>query len=299
MRKAPTKDIERLQFKPPNNYSFDIELLTVSELRQRIAENKFRLAHQINFFMMALITSGRCKHMIDYQPVQCKRGTLLLLKPGQAQQFDSNPLWDGLILIVGPEFLTSVTQSFSRPYSYREIFDNLPESKFLNKNLFDLVFATMHQMRVDASSEMSSMGVNALLRHQLHTLLIRLKLSIGSADNKHESGSSLERFARFRKLVEDHFKSKHLLNYYADALACTVKSLSRATHDACGVSAKKYLSQRIILEAKRLLTHTTLSIGEISALLGFIEPTNFSKLFSLEVGMTPKGFRNQHYSTYN
>jgi AraC-like DNA-binding protein len=49
----------------------------------------------------------------------------------------------------------------------------------------------------------------------------------------------------------------------------------------------------VVLEAKRLLAHTTSSIKEIGFELGFDEPTNFIKYFRKHVASTPIDFRSK------
>jgi transcriptional regulator GlxA family with amidase domain len=46
-----------------------------------------------------------------------------------------------------------------------------------------------------------------------------------------------------------------------------------------------------VLEAKRLLVHTQLPIGTITAEVGFSEPTNFVKFFRRRKGVLPFKFR--------
>ena len=76
-------------------------------------------------------------------------------------------------------------------------------------------------------------------------------------------------------------------------LGCSVKSLNRAALEVAGISAKKLLVARVVLEAKRLLAHTTLPVAAIGDQLGFDEATNFVKFFRRETGSTPGAFRTQ------
>jgi AraC-like DNA-binding protein len=65
-----------------------------------------------------------------------------------------------------------------------------------------------------------------------------------------------------------------------------VKSLS-------GKTAKDFIQSRIIIEAKRMLYFTELSLKEIGYQLGFSEPANFSAFFKKSTGKSPSLFRNQ------
>jgi AraC-like DNA-binding protein len=59
------------------------------------------------------------------------------------------------------------------------------------------------------------------------------------------------------------------------------------------MTAKRVIVERIVLEAKRLLARSALTVAAISHQLGFDEPTNFVKYFKRETGTTPAQFRAQ------
>jgi AraC-like DNA-binding protein len=102
---------------------------------------------------------------------------------------------------------------------------------------------------------------------------------------------NLQRFRRFRVAVEREYPRWHSVAQYARHLGCSEKSLSRATLEAADVNAKAFLVNRIVLEAKRLLAHTTLPVAAIGDRLGFAEATNFVKFFRRETGAPPGAFR--------
>ncbi len=81
---------------------------------------------------------------------------------------------------------------------------------------------------------------------------------------------------------------------YARQLGCSQKSLGRATLAVTDMSAKAFLTQRIVLEARRLLVHSTAAVATIGDQLGFDEPTNFVKFFRRETGVTPDACRAAH-----
>ncbi|MGV2880728.1 AraC family transcriptional regulator [Pantoea vagans] len=56
-------------------------------------------------------------------------------------------------------------------------------------------------------------------------------------------------------------------------------------------NTKSYISERICLIAKRLLTHTTASVSAISQILRFDEPAHCIRFFKNTVGLPPERFR--------
>ena len=58
-------------------------------------------------------------------------------------------------------------------------------------------------------------------------------------------------------------------------------------------SPLKIINERIVLEAKRQILHSTLSIKEVAFQLGFEDPSYFVKFFKRMTGKMPKEFKNE------
>ncbi|XGU18142.1 helix-turn-helix domain-containing protein [Rhodococcus sp. 3Y1] len=65
----------------------------------------------------------------------------------------------------------------------------------------------------------------------------------------------------------------------------------RATRAAAGMTAKQYIDQRVVLEAKRLLSFGTDTVTQVASKLGFDDSANFTKFFATRVGVSPLTFR--------
>ncbi len=98
----------------------------------------------------------------------------------------------------------------------------------------------------------------------------------------------------FIKLVDQHYLDAHEVLFYADKLSITTNYLNRITKEILGSSAKKYILNKIIQEAKNLLIYTSLSVTQISDELKFDAPSYFIRLFRKHVGITPKQFRDEN-----
>jgi AraC-like DNA-binding protein len=98
-------------------------------------------------------------------------------------------------------------------------------------------------------------------------------------------------FARFRRELEAGYTRCRQVAEYAGRLDCSVRTLTRACLAATGRSAKEVIDERVVLEAKRLLSATDLPVAAIGRRLGFAEQTHFSRLFHRAVGCPPGLFR--------
>ncbi len=106
------------------------------------------------------------------------------------------------------------------------------------------------------------------------------------------SGNYTHRYRDYRASVDQHFRQWHLVTPYARHLGYSTKSLDRACRATSDATAKRMIVERIILEAKRILAHSSDPVARVSDDLGFDEPTNFVKYFKRATNLTPTRFRD-------
>jgi AraC-like DNA-binding protein len=126
-----------------------------------------------------------------------------------------------------------------------------------------------------------------VLRHLLAVLVLR----IASLPAPQAGPDPSEVYLAFRDAVERDFANSRRLSDYAEALAYSPRTLSRATLAAAGIPAKEFIDRRVILEAKRMLACSPIPAARIGERLGFTSATNFNKFFAQRTGTTPIAFR--------
>lgn len=96
----------------------------------------------------------------------------------------------------------------------------------------------------------------------------------------------------FRDEIDRRFGKWHQVTHYADRLGYSPRTLNRLARAHTGLSAKQLIDERVMLEAKRLLSHADASVADIAEQLGFDDPSNFSAYFRSRAGLTPGAFRS-------
>lgn len=96
---------------------------------------------------------------------------------------------------------------------------------------------------------------------------------------------------RFARLIESHYREHLSLAEYAQRLGVSTTHLNCLCREFHGTSALNVLHQRLLLEAKRSLQYTSMTITQVSDYLGFSDVTYFSRFFRKRGGMTPKEFK--------
>lgn len=102
-----------------------------------------------------------------------------------------------------------------------------------------------------------------------------------------------ELMRRFNRLLDAEFKLQPTVESLAHRLGVSSRTLNATCREWGGESALPLLHQRLLLEAKRQLIYTTMSIVQISDGLGFAEPTYFARFFRRLTGKSPREFRGE------
>ncbi|OJV17777.1 MAG: AraC family transcriptional regulator [Dyadobacter sp. 50-39] len=142
--------------------------------------------------------------------------------------------------------------------------------------------------------QLNDSSLEEMVRTYLKQLLIRATRSWKRQHLTHDvtdQQSDLEFFRKFTRLVEEHYKSKHTVADYADFLCMAPKTITHKFNRLRLPQPNEVIKNRIILEAKRLLVHTSLTAKEIAYELGYNDPAYFSRLFQTKTGESPSAFR--------
>ena len=95
----------------------------------------------------------------------------------------------------------------------------------------------------------------------------------------------------FMQLVEQHYRNDWSVERYAQELEISTVYLNQVCRQVSSHTALEIIHQRILLEAKRSLLYTVMTISQVSDYLGFSDPTYFSRFFKRLTGLSPKDFR--------
>lgn len=100
-------------------------------------------------------------------------------------------------------------------------------------------------------------------------------------------------FSGFCQLVEAHYASHRPVSFYAGQLGITTAHLSALCRQIVQKAPLELIHERMILEAKRNLVYTSMTISIVSYTLGFSDPAYFTRVFKRQVGHSPRQFRQR------
>ncbi|MBN9389287.1 MAG: helix-turn-helix domain-containing protein [Chloroflexi bacterium] len=253
--------------------------------------------HRHNFHEIIWLKTGSGSHSIDGNCHDLAANSLSLIRKGQVHRFNELRNASGYYLRFTDDFLPDLQGQEA------EIYGGL--FSFASSGIFNPVLIPgAHRAEIEQLVDLiagefyreNSLGKKELVRHFLLALLIKIERLIllqGSMISPRYDAGEYQFFDSYLTLLEEHYRREHNVDFYAEKLQLSSKQLSNLLQQRTGKSAKRLIVERLLLEAKRLLSFTELPVKQIASSLGYNDPYHFSKLFKQETGLSPKTFREQ------
>ncbi|MGV8096887.1 MAG: helix-turn-helix domain-containing protein [Mangrovibacterium sp.] len=249
--------------------------------------------HRHNYYTILLVKQGKGKHIIDFKEYEFYSNSLHFIHPGQVHQLITSEKPEGWVINFSKLFLMRNNipdQIIDDVYLFNKHSESpplpIPEDQF--DHYLDIIRQIRHYDAIEMEYKREARG--ALLK----LLLIQSNNHCTRYKNENpqtiETGNRLVR--HFKELIEKHYQEYHKVSDYAEMLAVTSDYLNKSVKTLTGKSAKEYILDRILIEAKRVLLFTELTNKELSYSLGFEEPAHFSNFFKRYSGLSPLDFRN-------
>src|SRR5690606_12238200 len=133
-----------------------------------------------------------------------------------------------------------------------------------------------------------------LIRIMVQTLRSTVEVK---PDAAHHGGADAELAIRYRPLVEATFAKPMRVAEYAKRLFVSHERLRQACLRMTGSTPLELLNARRLLEAKRCLLYTNMSVAVIAEYCGFEDPAYFSRFFTRATGKSPLRYRSSRGSS--
>lgn len=271
--------------------------LYINSFSNHIQLNKHLInkPHSHNFYLCVMFTEGTGVHEIDFNSYTINPGKVFFLKPGQTHfwKFETQP--EGFIFFHSQEFyemvfLDHTLHSFPFYYSYQNppVLE-LPEKK-LNKlkQKFQEVYKEYRQNKLLRNLKIINL-INSIYIQLTRAYTTDINIEKLVSPNYSKILENLE------NLINTHFYTEKLPKFYANQLNITTKHLNRVVNQTIHKTTSQLISERILLEAKRLMVHSEDNLANIAHTLEFSDYAYFSKFFKSKTGFTPMDFRKKYF----
>lgn len=230
--------------------------------------------HGHDFYLLLLITKGSGKHSIDYKEYNVEPGSMFIVSPGQVHCWDLADDTDGYVLFFKKEyFLIDFNHDKLIKLPFFKSTSSVPCLK-LNKQ----EQRTLTTMFGNINNEYKNhlFNYHEMIRLYLNVLFLELsRIYNRKYDESIIYSYELMQLNRFERLVNTSFKDHKSLVFYAEEMSISLKQLSYLCKKVVNKTPSEILLERIILEAKRLVIHTDMSISSIANELNYNDIKEF------------------------
>lgn len=273
----------------PNKLQF--EIYPLGDYLIRNAEHTQK-PHVHSFYQIIWFTSGKGKHYVDFNEYEIEDNTLFFISKGQIHHFDENQ-YEGAIIHFNESFIAD-NENYVSIFLKHNIFHSFEKEPLFkikqtdSKELLNIV----NQMQTEMWTP-NQFAHGEYLKILLHLFLIVIQRF---GIRKNCNGLSMNNpshilFVKFRKLIEENYPQIHTVSEYAKLLNISSKSLTNCTKEISHQTPLEIINERIILEARRLLSYSEKNVNEIGFELGFEDPSYFVKFFKRYMQMLPSDYR--------
>jgi AraC-like DNA-binding protein len=244
--------------------------------------------HSHNYYLFFLQERGENSCFIDFREYRARGAAIACILPGQVH-YAVAP-WSGCVGWVLEIDALFVKNEWQHIFDRVLLFGNIvvPDTGTLDDLQSCLVLLDKRMRSAD-----QPLGQEIVV--SLATSFVGMLAEIYQnkqpvAVNKQSESITL----RFKSLLREHLHSSKKPSQYAALLHLSASYLNEAVKSTTGFTAGYWIRHEIVLEAKRLLFHTDMSVKEIAFKLGYEDCAYFTRLFTRTSGMSPVQFRKNY-----
>lgn len=263
------------------NNSLPIRLISpdFGHLPSEITDIYYGLTHRKPHYFFFFMLDGITRHGVDLQQFDIKNNELLFILPHQIHRLPSDKKGTDYYKLGFDESCLSLLPKqypfLINPFNRQKIeFSSAAAARLTS------IFGILKELLSETDTD-----PELILAH-LNSLLTEINTVYFSAD-KNPADEKLSQYIRFKLFVENNLTDHPSIIDIAEKLTINTNSLYNIVKHYSGLSPKEFITNRLILEAKRRLYYAeSSSIKELAYGLGFNDPEYFSRLFKKVTGQT-------------
>lgn len=263
--------------------------------------NKNEKEHTHDFIEMEYIWCGSGYQVINGISYYVERGDLLFFNFGDKHSYSTSHEIGILDVLINPHFLSDELVNSENAFdiltltSFKDFSGitnhMLPKIKFLGKDLIEIE-ALLEFMQNEFLEK--NPGYMPVLKSYVNILLMKVFRVIKKSD-------SINLYCHFNKIapevlkyIEDNYDKKISLKELAKISFYNPSYFSTVFKECFGKTLTKYIHEKRMNTAIKMINETSYNIDEISSRLGYSNKKQFYKLFKEFTGLTPNAYRTKY-----
>ncbi|PWV47760.1 AraC family transcriptional regulator [Chitinophaga sp. S165] len=249
--------------------------------------------HRHDFYYCVLLEKGEMEMEVDFKKIRLTDHSLFISYPGQIHRIISLSAERGWFLAFETSMLNEELKNVLDQCLSEIIHIVISSEQFIYLSSFiqhlyrvyndgDLIFRSNIIQAMTPAFLYQAMAIYLIVERSGFTTL---------------RARSVEITRTFRQLLRRNYKFMKRPSEFASKMNVTVSHLNDTVRSVTGFPVTYCIHQEVMLEARRLLFHSDLTIKEIAGDLGYDDEKYFMRLFTKVVGISPGNFRNGTQTT--
>jgi AraC family transcriptional activator of pobA len=259
--------------------------------RSRLYDWTIRAHAHRDLHQLLVLLEGGAEIRLENPGAAIRAPALLFVPAGTVHAFQFERDTRGYVVTMA---ITQIDELARREPALRSLFDS-PSNLAITRSALEELELEDALKHLHREFLWSARARVAAAEARLVTVLVAALRAVDERQTsaKEHRGPRAALVARFRRAIETNFRDGWPVNRYAKALGVTPSKLRSACLEVTAKAPTRLLHDRLILEAKRNLLYTHMTIAEAAYDLGFSDPAYFSRFFSERVGESPAAFRRR------
>ena len=243
--------------------------------------------HKDNYYVFIFIESGEYRAAIDFTNFELIGPATTFIQPSQVHSHIDYSNVEGWILAIDPLL---INQSYLDALEHTTNVNRIKQLSDTAKQEIKTCLSLLNIKQLEKQSHHQQTLVQSLIASYIGLFTSH---NIDDINYTRKDRASLM-YKEFKTLVSENYKTMKSPRQYAELLHLSPSYLNEIIKKSSGISVSQFIQNEVILQAKRLLFHTNLSIKEIAIELGYADYAYFTRLFSHITEITPTQFRLKH-----
>lgn len=252
---------------PPHHIPYYIETFEGTE------DPDIEWPHRHAYYSLVWFTAGTGFYVVDFEEYELRPDRIFLVNPRQIHNWNYSQESRGYMLVIDQTLGTELNLGYHFPFT-----DIEGEAKALLEKVFPRLIADFRagqDVRIDIS--------------YIHQLINRFAKQDGQIPYATDP-----RIEKLNRLIAEECAPSRSVDDFARILRTSTDELNALCKQQAGISAKQYILDRKVTEAKRLLLYSSMNMNEIAYRLGFEDSSYFARIFRKKTSFSPSGFLEKY-----
>lgn len=262
-------------------------ILSVHDFLEKIESQKH---YRNRFYSVFIFTGGSGSVSIDDLELKLINNFILFINYNQIYHLHDITEAEGFVLMFTKTFYNHIYTG-NKLIKSDTALNDIAQSIRIKSEIQKDIIKNFNNIKKEYLN--NTLYTKEILCLQLKELMLRyIRASKSTSEIKVCTHHKKDIVDQFCELVNQSFKENKTTAPYAKILNISPNYLNALVRENLGMNAGQFIKNRVILEAERLLLHTSMSVTEISYELGFVDNSHFGKYFKSANGVSPNSYRS-------